>query len=99
MDAVGGGAVRRLVQVRSLLGAFPYDRKILFILGAGLLAALVAFGCRSVAVTLGGGAALGVAAAVGGMALTWAALLRTFGVSSEEAALLRLPRSWVKELS
>jgi O-antigen/teichoic acid export membrane protein len=90
-------AVRRLFQVRRLLGVFPYDRRTLFVLGGGVAATLVAIALRTLVVALGAGAPVAVAAAVLGMGATWALLLRTAGVTSEEAALLRLPKSWVRE--
>jgi hypothetical protein len=76
---------------------FPYDRKTLLVLVGGLAAALVAFVLRSIAAGWGRGAPFNVGAAVLGMGATWAILLRVAGVTSEEAALLRLPKSWVKE--
>jgi O-antigen/teichoic acid export membrane protein len=89
-------AVRRVFQARAVLGIFPYDRKALLVLAGGAVGAGVGFGLREAVHALGGGALPCVVTATAGMVGSWAVLLMRFGVTEEEAALLRVPRSWVK---
>ncbi len=89
-------AVRRLLQVRTVLGILPYDRKTLFVLGGGLLGATVSLGLRLAVGAAGGGALAGVIVVTFGMVAGWTILLMIVGVTEEEAALLRVPKRWVK---
>lgn len=90
-------AVRRVLQVREVLGVLPYDRRTVFVVAGGLLGTAVAAGLRAGVVALGAGPVGAVLAATAGMVATWTALLMTFGVTEEEAALLRVPKRWVKK--
>jgi O-antigen/teichoic acid export membrane protein len=89
-------AVRRVFQTRKALGIMPYDRRAVHVLVGGAIGAAVGWGLRMLVHALGGGAAPCVLAATLGMFGSWTVLLMKFGVTEEEAALLRVPRSWVK---
>jgi O-antigen/teichoic acid export membrane protein len=89
-------AVRRVFQTREVLGIFPYDRKAVLVLAGGAVGVAIGFGLRTAVHALGGGAVPCVLAATVGMVGSWTLLLMTFGVTEEEAALLRVPKRWVK---
>jgi peptidoglycan biosynthesis protein MviN/MurJ (putative lipid II flippase) len=91
-------AVRRLFQTRKALGIMPYDRKSVHVLVGGAVGAAVGWGLRTGVHALGGGALPCVVAATAGMVASWTVLLMTFGVTEEEAALLRVPKRWVKRV-
>ncbi len=89
-------ALRRLSQVRQILGILPYDRRTLFVLAGGLLGAAVGFGFRTAVGAFDGGPFVAVLAATLGMVASWTILLMIVGVTEEEAALLRVPKRWIK---
>ncbi|MGH2570453.1 MAG: hypothetical protein ACRDGR_04465, partial [bacterium] len=86
----------RVFQTREVFGIFPYDRRALFVLAGGAIGAAVGWGLRAAVHALGGGALSCVLAATAGMLASWVVLLMKFGVTEEEAALLRVPKRWVK---
>jgi O-antigen/teichoic acid export membrane protein len=89
-------ALWRILCVRQVLGCFPYDRETIHVIVGGLLAIAVAWGLRTIALALGAPVLVGLAAGVAGMAGTWIVLLRAVGIGEDEAALLKLPRGWVR---
>jgi len=90
-------AALRVVAVRGVLGCLPYDRETLRVLAGGLLGAAMAWSARAIIGAAGGADGIALTAAIAAMGGTWLVLVRRVGVSADEAALLKLPRSWVRK--
>jgi O-antigen/teichoic acid export membrane protein len=87
----------RMVQVWRILDVNPYDRKTLWVLGAGCAGLLLGWGLRATAWSLGWTSCVaGVITATSGMAAGWILYFVLAGVSAEEAKLLRLPRRFIR---
>lgn len=88
----------RMVQAWRILDVMPYDKGTLGVLGAGVLGLALGWGAKGVLAVAGSPAspALGVAAATIGMTLAWGIYFWRVGVTEEEAAMLRLPRRFVR---
>jgi O-antigen/teichoic acid export membrane protein len=89
-------ALRRLNQVRTLLGVYPYDRSTLVVAGAGVAAVLAAIAFRALAALGSSSCFVLVSAACAGFVVAWVAALRVIGVTESEAQLLRVPRRWIR---
>jgi len=87
----------RMVQVWKILEFKPYDRKTLWVLGAGCAGLLLGWGLRGIAGAIGWtSCGVGVMAATAGMAAGWVLYFLLAGVSAEEAKLLRLPKKLIR---
>ncbi|HET9885946.1 MAG TPA: oligosaccharide flippase family protein [bacterium] len=89
--------VLRMLQVWKILEFKPYDKKTLWVLGAGCAGFLLGWGLRAIAWSIGWtSCGVGVMAATAGMAAGWVVYFLLAGVSAEEAKLLRLPQKFIR---
>jgi O-antigen/teichoic acid export membrane protein len=90
-------ATRRIVQVRRVLGVGTFDRGTARALLVAAVGTALAAAMHFVADRLGAPAPVRAMTVLAAMAGVWVVALRIKGVTAAEAALLRLPKDWIRE--